>query len=892
MISASKEFKEKLKRNRVPLANFADITLSNGIVKNLEPEDFRLDGGCSIEDKTTDGKFGVGFCIGKNMSIRIDNKDERFSSYDFYMSTIRLYVAMRMDNGTIEKIRKGVFYATIPETGGDVIEISAVDGMYRLDRDYSESSTPYPATIQRIISDACLDCGIPIGFTQFDNMSYVVQKKPENCTYRQVVSWACQIAGYNAHIDSDGYMQLIWYNTSLIEGYNHYDGGNFITYPHDTVIDGGDFTNYGKGIRIDGGNFTDPRPEHIYQINNLNVHTDDVVITGVRVIGEYKAVALSGEVGYVIEISGNPFAYGHEQAVADYLGQRMVGVAFRPFSAEVFQNPLYEPFDVVMVSDRKGNVYNSFLNYVSYKIGGYTEVACQAEDPVRNGSSYMSPAAAAVVEARRNTDRQISSYDKAVQQLNQIAMNSMGFHTTYEEQQDGSRIVYLHDKPTLEESTTIYKQTIDGFFISTDGGKSYTAGFDSQGNTVVNVLSAIGIQADWINVTDLVAFNATIAGWTIETGQIIGHIDLYSDMSASGLSGVGGDSPVQYFVWMRKPVNSDTTVFAVCYRNKNDYLSNSSQVYSYFHVKADGRIYATKANVTGAIYAESGTFAGELKAATGTFKGSLSAATGTFKGELNAATGTFSGGITSSSATITGGSFKVNTSSSEASSIEIKYGNDVSYLSPNFLRLSKSNYNSYYRANKIAMSYDSGSSEIMFFEATKDNLYTSGGFVSGGQKNRVVRTKSYSDRLLYCYETPKPYFGDIGEAKLDETGTCYIFLDDIFRETVNTECQYQVFLQKYGEGDLWVSERTTDYFIVKGAPNLSFGWEIKARQLGYESERLEKFVHEEEDTHIDYVSEAQSYIDDLYKEVFNYEESDERYGFNDGRGEESQRDIL
>lgn len=495
MINASKEFKEKLK-NGAKLANYADITLSDGTVLHLEPEDFMI-GGCQIEDKTSDGKFGVGFCIGKTLKIRLENDDERFSSYDFYMATITIYVAMLLDDGTIEKIRKGKYYAMVPQTQGDIIEISAVDAMYRLDRPYA-ATTVYPATLQSIISDICLDCGIPAGFRQFDNYTYTVKEKPENLTYRQILSYACQVAGYNARIDNDGYMQLIWYNTSLLNWYN-YNGGNFKTYPHDTILDGGDFTNYGQGERISGGEFTDPRPEHIFRIKSLNVHTDDVVITGVKVIGKDDVTALFGEEGYAIVVKGNPFVDGRESEVAAYLGGRMVGVTFRPFSAQILGNPLYEPFEVVMVSDRNGNVYNSIVNSISYKIGAYTAVSCQAEDPVRNGSEYISPAVqAAVAEARKNAEKQISTYDKAVQQMNQLAMNAMGFHTTYEEMEDGSRVVYLHDKPSLEDSRTIYKQTIDGFFISTDGGETYTAGFDKNGNVVVNILYAIGIVADWI----------------------------------------------------------------------------------------------------------------------------------------------------------------------------------------------------------------------------------------------------------------------------------------------------------------------------------------------------------------------------------------------------------
>lgn len=492
MINASREFKEKLK-NGSNIVNYADVTLSDGEVLHLEPKDFMI-GGCRIDDKATDGKFGVGYAVGKTLSIKIANHKEQYSQYDFFNSIIILYVAMLMDDGTIEKIRKGKYYATVPQTPGDIIEISAVDDMYKLDRPYN-AATSYPATLQTILSDCCLDCGIPMKFRQFDNYNFVVDQRPEGLTYRQVVSYVCQVAGYNARIDNDGYMDLIWYNSDVIDG-QILNGGDY-KYKDQPIINGGNFTDYSTDLIISGGLFTDAAPENIYQIKTLSVHTDDVVITGVRVVFE-DTESLFGEEGYVIQLKDNPFTQGKEREVADYLGARMVGMVFRPFTAQVLNNPLYEPFEVVRVYDRKGNIYLSIINSVSYTIGSYTSISCEAEDPVRNGSQYFSAAAQAVVEARRNTDKKLSEYDKAVQNMNQIAMNAMGFHTTYEEQEDGSRVTYLHDKPNLSDSKIIYKQTIDGFFLSQDGGKSYTAGFDSQGNAVVNILYAIGIVCDWI----------------------------------------------------------------------------------------------------------------------------------------------------------------------------------------------------------------------------------------------------------------------------------------------------------------------------------------------------------------------------------------------------------
>lgn len=533
MINASKEFKEKI-REGANVVNYADVTLSNGTVLHLEPKDFMI-GGCTIEDKTTDGKFGVGFVIGKTLTIRLANYDERFSHYDFYNSIIYLYVALLLDDGSIEKIRKGVYFTTVPETPGDIIETSAVDGMFKLDKDYSNSTTRYPATLQTILTDACLDCGIPIGFRQFDNMNFIVDKRPEKATYRQVVSYVCQIAGYNARIDNDGYMQLIWYNSELLSWYN-YNGGNFKTYPHDTVIDGGNFKDYSTNLIISGGSFTDEMPEHIYQIKNLDVHTDNVQITGVRVIGEEGedgVTALFGEEGYVIEVKGNPFVIGKESLVADHLGKRIVGITFRPFSTQILNNPLYEPFEIVRVSDRKGNVYVSLLNSISYTIGGYTQVACESEDPVRNGSMYYSEAAAAVVESRRNAEKQITEYDKAVQNMNQLVANSMGLYFEKEMQPDGSAISYESNKPiTVDENgkchfepgSTVWMKSDNGFFISNDGGKpgTFESGWDKNGNVVVNVLYAIGIVADWIKSGrfEVKKGNKTVFLADVDTGEV------------------------------------------------------------------------------------------------------------------------------------------------------------------------------------------------------------------------------------------------------------------------------------------------------------------------------------------------------------------------------------
>lgn len=162
-------------------------------------------------------------------------------------------------------------------------------------------------------------------------------------------------------------------------------------------------------------------------------------------------------------------------------------------------------------------------------------------------------------------------------------------------------------------------------------------------------------------------------------------------------------------------------------------------------------------------------------------------------------------------------------------------------------------------------------SEYKFhFGKEKSSFYqpvTIGGSLSvAGTKNRIIDTENYDTRKQYCYETATPYFGDIGSGCTDNTGKCYIDIDDIFSETVNTGVEYQVFLQKEGQGDIWVEEKTDSYFVVRGTENLKFSWEIKAIQKDYEFERLEKFDNSEKEEVIDYEKEYMEEINDLIKE--------------------------
>lgn len=147
------------------------------------------------------------------------------------------------------------------------------------------------------------------------------------------------------------------------------------------------------------------------------------------------------------------------------------------------------------------------------------------------------------------------------------------------------------------------------------------------------------------------------------------------------------------------------------------------------------------------------------------------------------------------------------------------------------------------------------------------NAFFEGDFDVLGEKSRAVKTRSYGMVRQSAYETASPMFGDVGCGEIGEDGNCYIAIDPVFAATVNLECEYQVFLQKYGSGDVWVSYRTPAFFIVCGTPGLKFGWELKAKQSGYEQNRLDerrdRIKYEEETYASDGANYVQEYMEGL-----------------------------
>lgn len=520
MLDLSEEFKNEIYDDNRNFLPFMDITLKDGTVLNLTKADV-WENSFKLEDATSaTGTFTIGAAVTGKLSVTLNNIYDKFSDYDFADATVVAYVGLQLSN-TIEKIRVGTYIVDEPSYDGSTISISCLDYLSKFDKPYSKSTLKYPATLLQILQDACAVCGITLLSVDFQNKDYVVQTRPADdaLTFGDIVAMVAQIAGCWAKMDVYGRLKLGWYNMALFEEYERVDGGSFGNIPESVAVDGGTFTDMPETVAVDGGSFEDMKLyHHIYSTKSFTVSTDDVVITGIRVTEEFEETDtekmgsyLAGKEGYVIEVSGNALIQqGKAKAVADYLYGRIGGMRFRPLEVECLTDPSMEAGDIAYVTDRRQNTYQAFISNRVFTIGGTERITCDAETPARNSAKRYSEMTRAVVKARKETERRISSYDLAVQQLTNLMTQSFGVFKSEEVLEDGSIIYYMHNKPEIASSSTIWKMTADAFAVSTDGGKTWNAGIDSSGNAVVNVLNAIGINADWINVGTIRSINIDI----------------------------------------------------------------------------------------------------------------------------------------------------------------------------------------------------------------------------------------------------------------------------------------------------------------------------------------------------------------------------------------------
>lgn len=498
MINVSTQLKKESLTNRNYYVT-ANVTLSNGTTLKLGKKDFYLSGN-SLVDSADSGDFPVGVAIEKTASLSLVNDDGRFDGYNFNAARFVIFLNVQLSD-RIETIKRGTYIVSKKPATASEISLSLLDKMHNADKAY-DSNLSFPCTVKELLSECCQQCGITLGDAVFPNADFQIQKVPSNATYRTIIGMCAGIAGGNARIDENDLLRIITFDKTFTNT-TIYDGGTVKNWTNGDDLDGGTLNPWTTGTVIDGGTLSNNDYHALFSIQNLQYDVDDVIVTGVKYV-EDEAEYMSGQDGYVITID-NQLLSGNAQAGVEAIGNQLIGLRMRPFSCDGIANGYATFGDPVEFIDTKNRVFRSFVTDIEFVFGGSTSWSCSAKSAEEDASEFIGEQQAVVEQAKKDTEKKLSAYDIKLKQMNELAANTLGFFYTEEMQEDGSVITYRHDKPTLADSKVIYKTGVDGFFLSIDGGQTWKAGFDSNGDAVLNILYAIGIQSEWINTRGFTA---------------------------------------------------------------------------------------------------------------------------------------------------------------------------------------------------------------------------------------------------------------------------------------------------------------------------------------------------------------------------------------------------
>ena len=765
-----------------------------------------LEDGAKMEDAVSaDDEFQVGAAIINQGTFALNNIDGRLDPYSFDGASVVWSTGLTgLDDGTSDFLKMGTFNVDETEYDGSVITLKCLDNMAKFDRPYTfdrptDVELSYPAQLGDIVRNACDNCGVSLASNSrlFPHYDYEVQTKPsgESTTYRQVISWAAQIAVCFARCNPTGELEIKFYDTSVIDAASSddLDGGVFDAsdpYASGDDANGGVFNPWGTVASVDGGNFTSyPKIHYISSAYTHKVSTDDVVITGVNVQKKIKTEGSSdayetfssGTSGYVISVEKNGFIDGtHGQDVADWMGLALIGLTFRKAEVTHPNDPMMEAGDIAYYWDRNGSKYTLLVSSTTFSCNNSQRTVSAAETPAKNSSQRFSDSTRNYVEMREQMSKQYTTFENQQQDLASRIAHASGLYETDVAQPDGSTQRWYHDKPSLNDSEIVMVFNDDGFFVCDDYKTKTTA-------VPPETPSWYGLEV-----------NGAFLASKIQT------IDLFFDYAHGGTLSLGG-------------VNNISGILRVY-----DSSGNQTGVLDNSGLSIEGSQYRTQTGdgvVT--LYADDGS--------------GYWTHCGTISGDREVVDATH----------------VLYTLKMSAPSV-IKIGTDADSqyieIAANYIRPTSLDVlgDCYVRKKLTVLNTSTFRNNVTVGLTSSDNANLT---VNGTMTAKVVRATSskprllkgtiYGDRLLYAYETPTPYFGDIGTGRTGESGECVVGIDDIFDVAIDRKVEYVVFLQNEEPGELWVDEKADTYFVVKGTPNTKFAWELKSAQFDAADLRLD-----------------------------------------------------
>ena len=312
-----------------------DIRLDIGAIPaNLVMENADIvDGGYSINRYVVTGdSLQFGSCVSGELTLILDNHDGRFNDESFMSKEIHAEVGVKDENDIIQYSSLGYF--TIDESPKKLstISLAALDRMMKFEKKVDATLLSFPVTLYELLARICEICDVDLGTSSYNflHANYNVMEFPAIAqTYRDILSYICEINGSCAYMDWYGRLRLGWFSNQ-------------------------------PSVTLDTSNRFDS-----------DIDENAVIIYGVSVITETESYH-AGTVGFDIQIGHNPLITYDEQEIADDLLQKVGGFTYFPFKATTMPMPFLFPMDGATFIDKDGNSHFVAITDITFRLNRNT----------------------------------------------------------------------------------------------------------------------------------------------------------------------------------------------------------------------------------------------------------------------------------------------------------------------------------------------------------------------------------------------------------------------------------------------------------------------------------------------------------------------------------------
>lgn len=478
----------------------------------------------------------LGSTVAAKIELTIKKSDILFDGIE-----LPLEIGLLLPDGTYEYVPVGIFKAEHPTSDQYTTTFTAYDRMIQTTGLYA-SELEYPASAVAVMNEISEGCGIPVNTEGLEDI--IIDTKPNGYVYREMIGYIASLAGGFACVDRTGTIVIKWYED------------NDVIYNLSRIM----------SFEKDEGEF---------KLEKLTCNVDS------------STTYTAGD-GLLSITLDNPFM---PQAKLEKVYAKLKGFTYRGATIKTLGDIRLDPWDIITVEDGEDvykipvmNIVQEYDGGMSMTISSYSKTKTEEEidfkgpsitekertyteiqetknllakkvdaDYVNSRFTKTEELEATNAKIRKIESEKLSAKDAELKYANIdftnigkaameyfYSMSGLIKNVTVGDQTITGELVGVTIKGDIIEGNTIVADKLvikgeDGLYykLNTDGitTEAQQTDYNSLNGQVIRAKS---VTASKIDVKDLVAFDATIAGFKIEDSAI------YSIGKESATSGVRG----------------------------------------------------------------------------------------------------------------------------------------------------------------------------------------------------------------------------------------------------------------------------------------------------------------------------------------------------------------